>query len=214
MKLVRYISSGAPQALCDFIEAKGYQAIRVPACSTAPVGIADHPDILMCRLGISDSSRIIHASAPIGNRYPADISYNAACTGKFFVHRLDATAPELLASAKAARMTLIDVRQGYTKCSTVIVDENSIITYDSAIALPAKAAGLSVLKITPGFVKLEGYDTGFIGGTSGRVGNTIVFNGNLTKHPDFTAILNFIEDHGLECKWFEDWELTDIGSII
>lgn len=34
-------------------------------------------------------------------------------------------------------MTLVDVRQGYTKCSTVIVDETSIITYDQGIARAA-----------------------------------------------------------------------------
>ena len=112
-------------------------------------------------------------------------------------------------------MTLIDVRQGYTKCSTVVVDENSIITYDEGIVKAcAPYRDLDVLQIAPGFVRLDGFDTGFIGGASGRVGNEIIFNGDLFSHPDFNSIVSFIEKRGLVCRWFADYKLTDIGSIL
>ena len=54
----------------------------------------------------------------------------------------------------------------------------------------------------------------FIGGCSGRVGNKVIFNGNLKAHPDFQRILSFIKSRGLDCVWFPEYELTDIGSII
>ena len=112
-------------------------------------------------------------------------------------------------------MELIDVRQGYTKCSVVIVDEHSIITYDEGIVRAcSKYPDLNVLKVSPGFVKLDGYDTGFIGGTSGRVGDEIIFHGDLFVHPDFQRIVSFIEKRGLTCRWFSDFKLTDIGSIL
>ena len=123
----------------------------------------------------------------------------------------------LLNAAKAScgdELQLIDVRQGYTKCSTIIVDENSIITYDKGIAKPCEAAGMNVLLVKPGFVKLRGADTGFIGGASGRVDGEIVFNGDLSVHPNFREITAFIEERGLGCKWFGSYELEDIGSII
>ena len=73
---------------------------------------------------------------------------------------------------------------------------------------------MDVLTVTAGHVVLPGYDTGFIGGASGRIGDTVYFNGDLTAHPDFESIVRFIEDRGLKVKWFEDWPLTDTGSII
>ena len=62
--------------------------------------------------------------------------------------------------------------------------------------------------------ELPGYDTGFLGGTSGRVGDEIVFNGDLSAHPDFEAIKDFIRSRGLQIKYFESYPLRDIGSII
>ena len=78
----------------------------------------------------------------------------------------------------------------------------------------SKYPDLNVLKVSPGFVKLDGYDTGFIGGTSGRVGDEIIFHGDLFVHPDFQRIVSFIEKRGLTCRWFSDFKLTDIGSIL
>ena len=112
-------------------------------------------------------------------------------------------------------MTLIDVGQGYTKCSIVVVAEDAIITYDEGIIRAcSKYPELEVLQVSPGFVRLDGYDTGFIGGCSGRVGNEVLFNGNLFAHPDFQRIVTFIEKRGLTCRWFPDYKLTDIGSIL
>ncbi len=146
--------------------------------------------------------------------YPHDIAYNAACTGRYFIHNLKYTAPELIRAVRDTGMRMIDVKQGYSKCSTVIVDEQSVITYDRGIASACRDAGMDVLTVRPGHVLLPGYNTGFIGGASGRIGDTILFYGDLSAHPDFEAIAAFIRSRGLEPKWFEEWPLTDIGSII
>ena len=53
-------------------------------------------------------------------------------------------------------------------------------------------AGINVLLVEPGFVKLRGADTGFIGGASGRVDDEIVFNGDLSAHPNLKKITAFI----------------------
>ena len=111
-------------------------------------------------------------------------------------------------------MTPVNVRQGYAKCSTVIVDEDSIITYDRGLGQRCIEAGMDVLFVSPGHVLLEGYESGFLGGASGRIGDTVYFNGDLTEHPDFQAIKDFIEERGLSSKWFPDWPLTDIGTIL
>lgn len=47
-------------------------------------------------------------------------------------------------------------------------------------------------------VILEGQPYGFLGGASGKVGNTIIFNGDITRHSDYEAIREFIESRGLD----------------
>lgn len=202
--------------LINYLEDKGYHLEYISSQNIVDEAISNHPDIFLCKMGISPDSPVFFAERnSLSCDYPLDVSFNAACTGKYFIHNLTYTNEDLLAQAKAMNLKLINVNQGYTKCSIVIVDENSIITYDEGIAKACqRESDLAVLKIAPGFVRLDGYDTGFIGGTSGRIDNEIVFNGNLSDHPDFKEIVKFIEARGLICKWFESYKLTDIGSIL
>ena len=213
-----YVSEDAEQGLVSWLREQGCTFISFRTEGIVAEPVSNHPDMFICRMGYSDDAQLVICSEEkrksLGKVYPQDIPYNAACTGRFFIHNLRFTAPELIETAGNLGMKMIDIRQGYAKCSIVIVDENSIITYDHGIAEKCRSCGMDVLEIRPGHVLLPGYDTGFIGGTSGRIGNTIVFNGNLAEHPDFCAIKAFIEGKGLTLKWFEDWPLTDIGSII
>lgn len=211
-----YISKDADTLLTGYLKEQGYDIEPVSSEGIVDAAISNHPDVFLCKMGIHENSPIFFAEKKdLGIDYPEDCAFNAACTGKYFIHKLSATNERLLMAAKAMDMILIDVNQGYTKCSTVIVDETSIITYDQGIAKAcSKYKDLDVLLVAPGFVRLDGYDTGFIGGASGRVGKEIIFNGDLFGHPDFTRIVKFIEDRGLSCHWFADYKLTDIGSIL
>ena len=159
----------------------------------------------------SDNPVFFGEPSKIGSKYPANIIYNAACTGKFFLHNLKYTDPELLKSA--SEMELINVPQGYTKCNTLIVDEDSIITSDEGIAKSCSHK-MNVLLVSPGHIKLQGFSYGFIGGASGRIDNTIYFNGDLSSHPDHKKITDFIKARDLDIKYFSEYPLEDIGSII
>lgn len=136
-------------------------------------------------------------------------------------------------------MQEIHTAQGYTKCNIVVVDDTHLITEDAGIAkaiemamwrernLIGRGSGerrkaerdmfekrrLNVLLVSPKQVILDGFPHGFLGGASGRLENTIIFNGDITKHTDYERIKAFIEEAGLEIKYF-DYPLTDIGSII
>lgn len=212
----RYISKDTNPKLIAYLKGLGYQLEFISSDNIVDSAISNHPDIFLCKMGVHDDAPIYFAQeGDLDMDYPDDVAFNAACTGRYFIHNLSATNPKLLKAACDMDMILIDVRQGYTKCSTVIVDETSLITYDEGIYRACcKYPELSVLLVSPGFVRLDGYDTGFIGGASGRVGDEIIFHGDLFGHPDFTRIVNFIEDRDLSCKWFADFKLTDIGSIL
>lgn len=162
----------------------------------------------------------------IGSRYPYDVPYNAACTGKYFIHNTEFTSPVLLDLARDAGLELINVKQGYTKCSCVVVDEQAVITADKGIARRIEAYNemlaeegaedeqLQCLLVRHCDIELPGFNYGFIGGTSGKMGTKIYFNGDLSTHPDFEIINDFILSRGCEPVWYEGLPLRDIGSII
>ena len=229
-----FVSASADPRLTDCLKGRGFDVCRVHTSDCVSAPVSDHPDMFMCKLGADEGpvimwGRLAETLAPCTGapdrlilswhdplmRYPKDIAYNAACTGRFLIHNLKHTAPDILSEAEKMGVEFVDVAQGYAKCSIVIVDETSIITYDEGIARAcSRCPGLDVLLVSPGHVLLEGYDTGFIGGTSGRIGDEVIFSGDLSAHPDFHDIISFIEDRGLGCRWFSGFPLTDIGSII
>lgn len=214
MNNTRYLSENASAELINAIKKMGCDVLTVGPAENVNTPIASHPDIQMCRLGFHANDPVVFAEqVEIASIYPEDVAFNAACTGRYFIHNLKYTNPRLLSAAKSSGMTLVDCKQGYAKCSTVIVDEKSIITYDEGLALACRNAGMDVLTVRPGHVILEGYNTGFIGGCSGRIGDTIIFNGNINQHPDGDSIIKWIESRGLKCLAL-DYPLTDIGSII
>lgn len=205
-----YLSETANPLLADYFRAGGHELCVIKDTSVTYKPVCSHPDLYLCSLGIRGP--IFSGSAKnLGPRYPENIRYNAACTGRYFIHNLKYTAPEL--SEAASRFTKIHVSQGYTKCNTVIVDETSIITSDQGI-YKACFGRLDVLLIQPGHVCLQDFPYGFLGGASGRVEDSLVFNGNLEAHPDFKKIQNFILTRSLELVYFKEYPLEDIGSIL
>lgn len=226
-----YISAAADRRLIDYFKNMGLQTELIHTEGLVSEPVSDHPDMFMCRLGTGPDAPVVSywdktedrsgggAGAPdtaslLSPGYPDEVAFNAACTGKYFIHNLKYTAPQLLDAARSMGMILVDARQGYAKCSTVIVDEDSIITYDRGLGQKCLDAGIDVLFVTPGHVLLEGYESGFLGGASGRIFDTVYFNGDLCKHPDFQAVKKFIEGRGLKVRWFSEWPLTDIGTIL
>lgn len=210
-----YISKQADPTLISYLRQKGCQLSFIESQDIVDESLSHHPDIFLCKMGILPNSPVFFADgSQLGKGYPEDVAYNAACTGKYFIHNLSYTAPALLQAAKEMDMIFVDVKQGYTKCSIIPVSEDAIITYDQGITSVCQSYGMEVLTVSPGFVRLDGYDTGFIGGTCGLIDKELVFNGDLYRHPDCQRIVDFAASKGITCKWFADYPLTDIGSIL
>lgn len=220
MKTTRkaYISIEAHPLLIDYLEQQGCEICYVSDRVGSPIG--SHPDLYYCQMGFTEEV-FMGNSGKVGVSYPDDSIYNGACTGKFFIHNTEITDEKLLETVKKAGISIIDVKQGYAKCNCVIVDENSIITSDAGIAKSIEkyssetsANCPDVLLISQGHVSLPGFKYGFIGGASGRIDDEIIFHGDLSSHPDFKAIKDFICTRGLSIKYFSEFPLTDLGSII
>ena len=135
-------------------------------------------------------------------RYPDDVALNAAqlispSLGDMLFCRRKSTAAEIL--SLYSNEAVADVRQGSAHCSVCAVTERAIITTDDGIARRAELCGIDVLKISPGGIRLDGYDSGFIGGASARVGDTLCFFGDPKTHQDGEKIIKFVNDHMSDC---------------
>lgn len=213
MKRELFISKNASEWLKNEILSTGHRLREVNGGNGS--AIETHADLYYCRLGAGSDAPVFSGEVPaVGKAYPKDCIYNAACTGRFFIHKLDITDKVLLKAAEEMGMILVDVPQGYSKCSVVVVDETGIITSDMGIVKKCEGAGVDVLTVEAGHIALPGFKYGFIGGASGRIEDRIYFEGDLSSHPDFERIMDFIDSRGLKAVYNKEMPLTDIGSIV
>lgn len=141
--------------------------------------------------------------------YPRDIGLNALSVGRYLFCNARYTAREILGLGAE----IVDVAQGYAACSTLVLAPDLLVTADPSIARAAEMRGLDVLSITPGYIRLPGYDTGFIGGASAVVGNTVYFFGDPSAHPDFARIEEACARCRLKIQALLDGPLTDLGGV-
>lgn len=155
---------------------------------------------------------LIKGSKTIGSEYPHDIRYNAASVGNTLLCNTRYTAMEILNSYNNSNT--IPVKQGYCKCSTCIVDSNSIITSDTGIAKAARNHGIDVLEIEAGDVKLKGMNYGFIGGATGLLTDKLLaVNGNIKEHKNAYEIEAFCKKKRVDILSLRNSVLEDIGTI-
>lgn len=147
-------------------------------------------------------------------KYPNNILLNAALVGDKLMCKSSALSYQVKRFCVSNDIEIIDVKQGYTKCSTLVLKENAIITADKNIYNKALCNGIDALLISAGSIELKGADYGFIGGCSGVVGDTVVFFGNIHTHPDCKNITKFIDEHGLLWMSLQDGPLVDVGGLV
>ena len=156
---------------------------------------------------------IIPVDSPAG-AYPHNIALNAAfVSGRLFCKK-SSLADEVKIYCEKNCIEIVDVKQGYAKCSTLILGDKGIVTADSGIAAAAEKCGIDVLKIRSGFINFEGADYGFIGGSSGLIGETVAFFGDISMHPDGEAVTAFIRQKGLNYLSLGEEILNDVGGLI
>ena len=147
--------------------------------------------------------------------YPYDCAVNAAFFGKNVICKFDILDDKLKKYIKDNNYNIINVNQGYSKCSVCVVNENSVITEDESVKNACIKNGIDVLLIHKGFVKLKDFEYGFIGGATFKANNnTLFFIGRVENHPDYLKIKEFLNKKRIECISLGDTELTDVGSII
>ena len=224
------LSDKYPQ-FSDSLKALGYEVIPSDRVSCFIEYEQDHADMqclvidntafvleccqkLLNRLG--NSVPVIRCKSPSEGKYPHNISLNAALVGNHLICRVESLDEQVKKYCEEHSYQLINVNQGYAKCSCAIVSDNAIITADNGIYNSLRETKIEVLMVEQGRVGLKGADYGFIGGASGydKDRRTLYFCGDITHHPDCDHINNFCKDHGTKIVSLSDGEFTDIGGIV
>ena len=128
----------------------------------------------------------------IKSPYPNDCLLNFADIGDYIICNRSILIEEI--KEYLPEKEIIDVKQGYSKCSVCICKRNTIITDDISIYnAVSQYENINSLLVEKGSVQLKNYNYGFIGGCCGLVDkNTLLFNGDLSTHSDFDKIRNFL----------------------
>lgn len=214
----------------DALHKYGYESFIVPKSNCLYYAVCGHPDML---LHILDKNNIIvHREMDISfislleavgynviksqnclqSKYPYDILLNGLSIGCFYLHNLKYTDPTLLYFLKDKK--LLDIKQGYSKCSTAIVSETAAMTSDIKIHEILCSCGIDVLLLPPKHIELPGLDYGFIGGSCGLLDEgTIAFFGNLNKYKYGKEVMSFLIKHDVKPLFLRDSPLIDRGTL-
>ena len=226
-----------------YLESLGYQIINSGYNTELYDEIAAHVDISYVKVGneiivspdkFVELNKILECNvgkAELKAEYPSDVPYNVCIMGKKAIHNFKYTDPILKEKLIKEGYELIDVSQGYTKCSIAVIDDNSCITSDIGIAKTLMDKGIDVLFVYEPDIHLlkrtnsnEQFESrmyfeesdmqGFIGGAMVNLGEEIVLFGDLNNLLNKDKIVKFIQSKSKKIKEFKDLDIIDYGGIV
>ena len=226
----KYVVSYKYTEFINELNRNGYQTIPTDRIEIFPNPEQFHADMQILKINDTifllnectdlkrefDTRHIIYCHNKAGEKYPKNILLNFLFLNDTIYGKLSDIDPALRSYCLENNIKMVNLNQGYCRCSTLVLKNNAVITADSSIEKAMKENEVDVLKITEGHIILDGYDYGFIGGASRKVDdNTIIFFGNIENHPDYNLIYHFCDKHNVNIKIiFKNAPLRDIGGIV
>lgn len=204
-----------------------YKIVKTKKNSKIPEPLNTHPDLLVHKIGnkiVVDSENleyyqeafegyeVIPTEMPLGSLYSDYVKLNGFQFKNYFVHNLKYTDTNVLKFYKENNFELIDVKQGYSKCNTLITSK-FLLTSDMSIynALNKK---VNIYKIHHKDILLKNYNYGFIGGASGYINKHLILTGSLKNHSSYNYIKEIINLYNIKVLKLSEDEIEDFGSII
>lgn len=223
------ISAEAGEAI-EKLNAAGVKTVKIPRRPQFPSLISSHADLRLFHAGKNilytygertfgrerlENFQIRKIASSPSENYPGCVGLNCALIGNKLICNKKTAAPEILEFAESLGYKIINVRQGYTRCSICVVCENAIITDDESIFAAAGNFFDDVTYVSKGSVGLEGYEYGFIGGCCGKIDkDALAFNGSLESHKDYKLIADCLSRNGVRAVELRKGRLCDVGGVL
>lgn len=222
------VGEGISEKCENVLAEMGYSVIKLPKFDRLQNGVASHADMLLFFYkGVLYTHReyyeknreifdLVDADVkttdePVSNEYPKDILFNAVLTCNNTLFSKSSSTSKMITVLADKK---VNVRQGYTACSTCRIDDNNFITTDSGLYKAYIENGINSLLVEKADILLPEYDCGFIGGCSVVLEESVCFFGNIEEHRDYKSIKNFIEKCGKKVISLSDEKLIDIGGAV
>ena len=172
--------------------------------------IAERRQIKLAKELLNDGFNVSFSTKFSQGDYPNDILLNCFTVCNTLIGRLDMLEPQILARYSSS----VSVKQGYSKCSALILNQDSLITDDVTVKKACDIISADCLLIEKGDIELDGR-CGFIGGASCMLDkNTAAFFGELKYHRNRDIIIDFLNKKSINFIELIDGKLQDIGGII
>ncbi len=227
------IVDGRAKGIIENLKALKIEVIPTNRCKEVYEAISYHPDIVLHpvthdtiivapnvfyyykEIFRGTNIKVIEGEKRLGNEYPHNVAYNVARISEYAIHNFKYTDEKLKFYLEKLGLTFINVKQGYSKCSTAIINNKAVITSDPSIYKALMKINVDILLIEQGYIDLPGLNHGFIGGATGLLSPMdILFTGKYDNHPDKQKINRFIQKHGLTPIFLKNEKIIDLGSII
>ncbi len=214
----------------EYFKSLGYNVIKVLNNNILYSEISSHPDIFACRVKekIIASSNIMTDKKitdcvfgeNVENLYPNDIKYNVCITNKYAICLEKYISDRLKKEIKKNKLEVINVNQGYTKCSLIALNDENYITSDIGIKVKLEERGFNVLYVHNENIKLLDENgsysnmTGFIGGATCVIDNKFILFGDRDKLKEKAILEEFLIKNGYTFIDFKGEDIIDYGSVV
>ncbi|MDF2866232.1 MAG: hypothetical protein K0R72_1050 [Clostridia bacterium] len=212
----------------------GYEIIKIKKHDNIYSEISSHTDIFCLKLGntviyekdaVSDmlynKYDYFHGDN-VENIYPKTAAYNVCVIDNFVIHNFKITDKKILEKLNEMKYTFIDVKQGYSRCSILPLDNRCCITSDKGIYNKLIQNDFDVLYVDSSELDIKLFNedgtysnmSGFIGGCSCVLNDTVIFFGDVDKLKCKEKLINYINSRGYKIKDFKKMDVIDYGSCI
>ena len=216
----------------EFENKTGIRTVALKPYRQLDLPVSSHADMLLCVIEdrvfcykdyalenalVSKLSgagfKAVFVSKECGKQYPCDIGLNVLIMGKTLFCNSKHTAKEIIDFATQSGYEIVNVKQGYAACSTLVLNENCAITSDMSIASAIKQVGKEAILIDNSKIRLDGYNCGFIGGASGVLGEDVFVFGEIKTLVNGEKIAEKIHSLGYNIIPILSGEVCDFGGI-
>ena len=213
---------------CELLENQGIRVIKTRPLRSISNSTSTHPDMQLVR--IDERTALVAAELAdyyaellpdyrlisidgIKLPYPNDCSLNFTVIGdRCFITENQFNT---VRSVTDIRYKIVKIKQGYSRCSICILNENAIITADYGIIRAAKNVAMRAYYLPDESILLDGYRNGFWGGCCGLISpETVFFNGNIESLPCKTRLFDILKSEKITPLYCKDISLYDNGGFI
>ncbi len=137
--------------------------------------------------------------------------YNCLALKEHYFLRKGYTDSHILAHCKDKKPVFLP--QSYVRCSLFNINNHCFISSDQGIVKCLKKTEFDVCYFEPSQISIVDHAYGFLGGTVGKLGDTLFFMGDILSHIDGVLLADFISKNTMKYVCLGRENLYDGGGL-